>query len=86
VTIFKLPASFTHKKRRKLKGDTRQSGLAVGIALLAGALLLSAGVFPPRDSVSDHKFQFVLIIVNVCNLISTVYGIYMIGYVNVSKP
>jgi hypothetical protein len=79
VTIFKLPASFAHRKRG-LKADTRQSGLAVGITLLAGALFLSA----PGDSVSDHKFQFVLIIVNVCNLISTVYGIYMISYVSVS--
>jgi hypothetical protein len=62
------------------------SGLAVGITLLAGALFLSAAAFPPRDSASDHKFQFVLIIVNDRSLIYTVYGIYMIGYLNVCKP
>jgi hypothetical protein len=69
-----------------LKGDTHQSGPAVGIALLAGALFLSAGMFVHTDSVSHHKFQLVLISVNVCNLISTVYGIYMNGCVSVSIP
>jgi hypothetical protein len=49
-------------------------------------LYLSAAVFPCTGSVNDHKFQFVVIIVNVCSLISSVYGICMTSCGKVSKP
>jgi hypothetical protein len=80
---------FTHKKIKILKGDADLSGPPVGFVLRTGPLELwqfpSAGAFPPRSNVIERKFQFVLIIVNVCNLISTIYGISMSCCVSVSQ-